>query len=318
MTASPLVCAAALASGLVVAPVPLLAQDDGAVGACTTAVADPAFCRTVAQGVEALVPAIVLAAAGGNPVPGSASTLGMRLTSMPRWTLGGRTTLAWGSAPDLVERGGTNTLNLLPLAFALDGSVGVLPGWNPLPTVGGMGSLDLLVGGSVIPLIASDGYSGIGGWSWAAGARVGLLRESFTLPGISVSGMYRQVHGLSLGDEELDRTDSYIDTDLGVLSARAAATKAILLLNLTGGVGYDIVYGDIEFGYASGPRLTAEDARMERVTFFGGVSYTLMVLHFVLEGGWQEAPPLIEGIVEGDDYSPDSTFYATGSLRISI
>lgn len=311
----------ALAAGLLFLVTPLGAQQDGPMAACTELVADAAFCRTVAQGAEALLPALVLAAESGNPVPGTASTLGMRLTSMPRWTLGGRTTLAWGSAPDLVERGGGNTLNVLPLAFAIDVSIGVLPGWNPLPTIGGVGSLDLLFGGSVVPLISSDEYSGMGGWSWAAGARVGLLRESFTLPGVSVSAMYRQLRGVTLGDETLSATDSYIATNLGVLSARAVVTRAILLLNLTAGAGYDLAWGDIDFGYDSAlgaTRLTAEGARMERLTFFGGVSYTLMVLHFVLEGGWQEAPPAIDGTVEGDDYSTAGTFYATSVLRISI
>lgn len=310
-----------LAGAVATSAGPVAAQEDGPASACAGAVADAAFCRTVAQGIEALLPALVLAGGSGNPVPGTASTLGMRLTSMPRWTLGGRNTLVWASAPDVIERGRGATVNVLPLAFGIDGSVGILPGWNPVPTVGGVGSLDLLFGGSIVPLIGSDGYSGLGGWSWAAGARLGLLRESFTLPGVSLSGIYRQLRDTALGDEELITTDSYFRSDFGVLSARAAVSKAILLLNLTAGAGYDAVHGDIDFGYDSalgGTHLTAEGARMERLTFFGGVSYTLMVLHFVLEGGWQEAPPAVEGTVEGESWSPRGTFYASGVLRISI
>lgn len=313
--------AACLLTVVAGARAPLTAQEDGPAAACTSAVVDPAFCRTVAQGAEALLPALVMASAGGNPVPGTASTLGLRLTSMPRWTLGGRNTLVWGSAPDLVARGGGNTINVIPLTFAVDGSLGILPGWNPLPTVGGVASLDILFGGSLVPLIGSDAYSGTGGWSWAAGARVGLLRESFTLPGISLSAMYRQVRGVSLGDEAFSRTDSHIAADLGVFSARAAASKAILLVNLTAGVGYDVIYGDVDLGYDSGfgaVRLTADDARMQRLTVFADASYTLMVLNFVLGAGWQEAPPTIEGTVEGDAFSPSGTFYATAALRVSI
>lgn len=321
MTAgSAITMAVIAASVLATRPARIAAQEDGPVAACADAAGDAGFCRTVAQGAEAMLPALVIAASGGNPVPGTASTLGMRLTAAPRWTLGGRNTLAWPTAPDLVQRGGGNDLGILPFAFAIDGSVGLLQGWNPLPTVGGVGSLDLLFGASLVPLLASDEYGGTGGWSWAAGARAGLLRESFTLPGVSVSAMYRQLRGVSLGDDQLQSTDSYLRTDLGVISLRAAASKAILLLNVTAGIGYDVMYGDVELGYegtVAAVRLIAPDARMERVTVFGSVSYTLMVLNFVLGGGWQEAPPAIDGADAGE-YSPSGALYASAALRLSI
>jgi hypothetical protein len=307
-----------LAAGLLHAA-PLAAQD-GPESACAAALADAAFCRTVAQGAEALLPALVIAAEGGNPVPGTASTLGMRLTSMPRWTVGGRLTLAQGTAPDLGERGGDNPVQVIPAAFSVDGSVGVLPGWSPLPTVGGVGSVDLLFGATVVPLLSSDGYGGSGGWGFAAGARAGLLRESFTLPGVSVSAMYRVQRDIRLGDDELGTTDSYIRGDLGVISVRAAASKSIFLLNLTAGVGWDRMQGDIELGYASfaGPiRLTAEDARIDRVTIFGEMSYTLMVLNFVLSAGWQQGPEELEDGV-GTGYEAEGAPYASAVLRLSV
>jgi hypothetical protein len=36
--------------------------------------------------------------------------------------------------------------------------------------------------------------------AWALGARVGILRESFTAPGVSVSAMYRSIGSFSYGD----------------------------------------------------------------------------------------------------------------------
>ena len=314
--------ACAMFAAVAVLAAPAVAQD-GPVSACGEVAIDGGFCRTVALGAEALLPAMVLAAEGGNPVPGTASTLGMRLTSMPRWTLGGRLTVARARAPGVVDRGADagNTTTVTPLSFAVDGSVGLLPGWSPLPTVGGVGSLDLLFGGGVAPLLASDDYGGSGGWSFAAGARVGILRESFTLPGISASVMYRQVRDIKLGDDELDESDSYVRSDLAVWSGRAVASKAILLLTLTGGVGYDIMTGDVEMGYASiaGPvRVTADDARMERFTAFGEVSYTLMVLNFVLGGGVQAGPDMSEDFPYVTDFDGDGAWFASGSLRVSI
>ncbi|HEX6588831.1 MAG TPA: hypothetical protein VF039_07410 [Longimicrobiales bacterium] len=310
-------CGALLA---LAAAAPLSAQD-GVAAACASEPMDPAFCRAVALGAEALIPAVVVAAEGGNPVPGTASTLGMRLTSMPRWSVAGRLTLAWASAPDLVERGGGDVLQVTPAVFAIDGTVGVLEGFSPLPTVGGVASLDLLWGAALVPLLVSDELGGSGGWSWAAGARVGLLRESFTLPGVSVSAMFRQVRDIGFGDDELETTDAYIRSDVNVVSVRAAATKSILLLNVTGGVGWDRISGDVELGYeslAGFARATAPDVVMERVTVFGEVSYTLMVLSFVLGGGWQEGPQLDEGALAGDEYDAPGTGYASAALRLAI
>ena len=297
------------------------AQEDGPVRACEAASpGDAAFCRTVAQAAEALVPTVVAAASGGNPVPGTASTLGMRLTSAPRWSLGFRTTAIRSSAPDVLERGGTRTLNVMPGALALDGSVGILTGWNPLPTVGGVLSLDALFGVALLPLFAGDDYGGSGGWSWNAGARLGVLRESFTLPGASLSAVYRQVRSLRLGDEELATADSWMRGDVSAIGLRATVSKSIVLLNLTGGIGYDYIYGDLELGYDSGfgaTRVPADDVTMERLIAFGSVSYTLMVLHFVIGGGWQEAPPAIQGADTGD-WAPTGAFFGSFALRVSI
>ena len=305
----------ALAS-LALASAPLAAQDEIA-DVCDGA-SDATYCRRVALGAETLLPVMVLAAQGGNPVPGTASTLGMRLTSMPRWSMAGRLTLAQGTGPDLVERGPEHTVQVTPAAFAVDASVGVLAGWSPLPTVGGVGSLDLLLSGTVVPLLDSNEYGGSGGWSWAAGARVGVLRESFTLPGVSVSGMYRQLRDIRLGDDELGTSDSYLRTDLSVLSARAAASKAILLFTVTGGVGWDRMTGDVELGYGTltGPvRLTAEDASMDRLTAFGELSFTLMVMNFVIGAGAQSAADVDESIT---DFDSSAAWFASAAMRLSI
>ena len=79
------------------------------------------------------------------------------------------------------------------------------------------------------------------------------------------------------------------------------------------------MYGDVDFGddAVTGPvRRTAEDASMDRVTIFGEVSYTLMVLNFVLSGGVQSA-------ADGDDFGgvdfdPERAMFVSGSLRLSI
>ena len=138
---------------------------------------------------------------------------------------------------------------------------------------------------------------------------------------MSVSAVYRQLRETDLGDDDLQRADSYIRSELGVFSGRAVASKAVLLLNLTGGVGYDYIFGDVAFGYAGvgGPaHVVDEDASMERVTVFGELSYTLMVLNFVVAGGWQSGPDPIEDGVGGDDYDGGGTPYASVAMRLAI
>jgi hypothetical protein len=77
------------------------------------------------------------------------------------------------------EKGIARTINL-------DAAVGILSGWSIAPTIGGFASLDLI--GSVGHLMMPDEFSEAGK-SWAVGARVGILRESFTAPGVSVTGI---------------------------------------------------------------------------------------------------------------------------------
>ncbi|HSL69069.1 MAG TPA: hypothetical protein VK864_02450, partial [Longimicrobiales bacterium] len=47
------------------------------------------FCNLVVEAIEIAQPHIGLALTGGNPVPGANSTLGMRVGSVPRISIGG-------------------------------------------------------------------------------------------------------------------------------------------------------------------------------------------------------------------------------------
>src|SRR5690606_1943946 len=90
-----------------------------------------------------------------------------------------------------------------------------------------------------IPLPDGEGFSGSVN-SWSGGLRLGILRESFTAPGVSLSGMYRQVGGVEYGDPEFSQEDAYFKIDdMEVWSARAAVSKRLLALGLTAGAGYD-------------------------------------------------------------------------------
>ncbi len=288
-----------------------LAQD-GPAAACDDVGTDLGYCRTVALGAEQLLPMLVLAVEGGNPVPGTASTLGMRLATMPRWSLGGRFTVASGTAPDLVNREGTNSRELMPFVLAVDGSVGVLPGWNPASTVGGVGSLDVLYGAAIVPFVASDDLGAFGGWSWGAGARVGLLRESFTLPGVTVSVARHGAGDVQLGDRGAG-DQIQVDLDPGITSVRALIGKDLLALGILVGVGWDRYAGDatLQVAGASGP-VTVSGFEATRRLYFGGASVNLLLLQLSTELGWAGGfDPLAARHPDG--YDPTG-----GSLFLSI
>src|SRR5687767_11780950 len=50
------------------------------------------YCNLVAEAIGIAQPRVGLALAGGNPVPGASSTLGMRLGAIPRISVAGRVT----------------------------------------------------------------------------------------------------------------------------------------------------------------------------------------------------------------------------------
>jgi hypothetical protein len=278
------------------------------------------LCFRVAEAVEVLQPRVGISFSGGNPVPGTASTLGMRLGTMPRISIGARFSAA------AVEIGGIERLTdageqsfAIP-SFNVDGSVGLFSGVSLGPTIGGFGSIDLLASFGHVPLPEGEGFAGSVN-SWAAGARVGFLRESFTAPGLSLSGMYRSVGGVEYGDPELEGEQSHFEIeDLGIWSARAAVSKRLLGFGLTGGVGYDWYSGGASLRIADGSgnafELSDDAIESSRMTLFGNASLTLLILHLVGEIGWQNggdanAAPQLDRIEKAG-------FYGGLSLRLSL
>jgi hypothetical protein len=123
--------------------------------------------------------------------------------------------------------------------------------------------------------------------------RIGILRESFTAPGISVSGMYRKI-----GD--FDHAGSPQIADLPVMrfqgnevvSLRATIGKRILMLGATAGIGYDRQHSrPTLFPPESLPPSPPQrrDVESSATTIFGNLSWTMLILHIVGEAGVQRA-----------------------------
>lgn len=284
------------------------------------------FCNLVAQAFEIAQPAIGLAATGGNPVPGTASTLGMRIGSLPRFTIAFRATGVSADLPPVLDIGDEDEIDVFAPSLNVDGSIGVFSGFSPAPTVGGVGSIDAVASVGILPLPGDDGFDD-SPWTAAIGLRLGILRESFTLPGLSLTGMYRRIGGYTFGDPDLEADDAFFDFGTGIWSLRGAIGKRIFGFGITAGAGYDHYSSDIGFGFVNpstmGPaeiRIDFDDFDNDRFMLFGNVSWTLLILHLVGEVGWQQGADRVPGLFPPDiDFDAEGgRFFGSLALRISI
>ena len=133
-------------------------------------------------------PRVGLALWGGSPVPGTASTHGMRLGSVPRLSGSTRIVVLPMELPPLRDRTANEGVEVLMAGLSTQMSVGILQGLSPLPTVGGLLSLDAVVRGSWLLLPDDQGFDTGNVFAGSIGLRLGILRESFTLPALSLTG----------------------------------------------------------------------------------------------------------------------------------
>lgn len=321
------------------------------------------FCFTVAQALESAQPQVGILVAGGNPTIGTASAGGLRLGMIPRVNAALNLNVVLIELPDiLAESGGSagQTLHstIETPAPALSGtiSVGVFPGLNFAPTVGGVVSVDLLASASWLPLSAFE-VEGFGGetsnLAYGGGVKIGLLRESFMTPGVSLSVMYRGLGEVRYGDvcpgasagtsvleDESFQLESEIcagggdsgelTADLTDWSGRAMIGKRLAGLGLTAGVGYDRFSSDVGFGFRAPENTVAGAANRywrasdlsldnDRWSAFVDGSLTVLVATIAAEAGWLQGEDEIEGFPSGSDFDPaKGTFFGSLGVRIAL
>ena len=316
--------AALLAGALVGALLPdaAAAQDDDADAACRSLMSPTAVaeCRLAVGAARVVQPRLGAAIFGGNPVPGTASTLGMRLGSFPRTSLAFRLNIVPSEIPPLEDRSAAEGEGALLLGVAADAAVGLLTGFSPAPTVGGVLSVDLLARVGYVLLPGGPGFDDAGALGWALGARVGLLRESFTLPGVALTGTYGRITRTALGDPEGGTTDAFVEGAVTDLRAGLAATKRLGLVGLTGGVAWDRYASDVTAGFREfpgGPQLQVTgDAVSGRWSAYANAAWTLLIFQASLELGWQESP-VPDGIPTGVALDPTGWF-GGAAFRVSL
>jgi hypothetical protein len=334
------------------------AYAQGGIAAQCAAPGVPEECYVVAQAVESAQPQLGILIAGGNPTLGTASGGGLRLGVLPRVSASANLNVVFIRLPEILAEqvGGTaqrlNEVAGIP-APALSGTVtvGVFPGFSAIPTIGGIGSLDLIGTATWLPLssASSEGFeSGAAAASYGAGVRIGVMRESFVTPGISVSVIRRSLGDVGYGDicpgSELrtgngptltasrclgEGDPGEFGADLTDWSTRAAIGKRLLGLGLTAGVGYDRFSSDVRYGFRAPEntpvtqpnayRLTGLDLDANRWSAFLDASFTLLVATVGAEAGWLQGADAIEGFPETSDFDPGKgTFFGSVGVRVSL
>ncbi len=157
--------------------------------------------------------------------------------------------------------------------------------------------------------------------AFSIGARVGLLRESFTLPGVSVSVARRFLGEVALGDAASGEA-AEVRVDPGVTSVRATVGKNVLGAEVLAGVGWDDHGGDVTFGVRDGlgavVRGSAPVEGTRRSWFVGGSMSFGIVLSLSLEAGLAEGFDPFAAYA-GAAFDPSgSSFFGSLGLRLTI
>jgi len=222
---------------------------------------------------------------GGAAIPGTSSALGRRFGATPRVAVAGRVGFVRfdrQSAGAWDGRGRSDS-GLSPV-FGASVGVGLFDGFSPAPTASGLLGVDLIGDVSTVRLPSGDGFES-SSLAWGYGVRIGLLRESFTLPGASVSIMRRSGASYVMEGER-----GSLDADVTTTSVRATVGKDLLGFGVHAGVGWDrtSTEGLIRVDGAGGPpvELPFEDEQRDNTVFFGGIARTFLVTTLGADVGW--------------------------------
>jgi len=276
-------------------PVPELAAQTGTVGAATACALGGSDelgqrCIEGALAAEALLTGFGRLAAAGGALPASPSTVGWRVDGVPRMVFEAGGAFVSVRHPELQGagvQGGIAERRSLLRSARLTATAGIFDGFFLAPTVGGVGSLD---GVLTARLLAPPGGAGFDGSTSAlgAGVRLGIFRESFSLPGITLTGTHHWIGTVRYGSLPDDR--AAITLEPRVSSLRLEAGKDMMAFGATGGVGWDQARARARISAtdAQGATGTSGSTRLEetRTHFFLGMNYTWLISQVSGELAW--------------------------------
>lgn len=277
--------------------------------ACTTSGGATSVCMDGAVSGRAMLGAIGLASAGGNAVPGSATTLGSRVGGGPRISPFLSIGRSGGSTPASTTDGLGSSVTSVRGGVA----VGVFDGLRLMPTVGGFLSVDLIATGSV-ELLPEGVASSERARTFGAGIRVGILREGFSVPGISVSVAQRYSQEAV---QARSPAAASVIVDPKTTSIRATIGKDAGGVEVLAGFGWDGYSGDVSIPGALGSGSYSGAVDGSRTLYFAGASMTFsIVLSLSVEAGWAGGFDPVTGYAGAFDPAAGSAFGSVAARLI--
>jgi hypothetical protein len=224
--------------------------------------------------------------------------------------------------PDLVDPNGPPSRKATFLVPTLHTSVaaGVFEGFQLLPTVGGFLSLDLMGNASFLFLPSGEGFAHRV-TAYTLGARLGIVRESFTLPGVSVSISRRDVNLIQLNGSDAGAV-SAAWVDPTVTSLRATVGKDLLGVGLLAGMGRDWYGGSARIRVSEPGNGSFQGSvgqlHQARTLYFAGAAMNFLILQLSTELGWAGGFGPVVGY-QGAPFDPTAgTFFASVAARLTI
>lgn len=290
---------------------------DDQAALCAAAGGRPALCAAASVAARSLFGHVGLLGGLGSEVSGTASNLGRRIGGGPRLSFSVRFAAVDMGLPDPSDITGLGETNFVAAAVQTGVAVGLFDGLRLAPTVGGFLSLDVFGQTSLLFLPKSEGFGG-SVRSYTLGARVGVLREGFTVPGVSISVARRYVGEFDFGGRAIELT-----LDPAVTSVRAAISKDFFAVELMAGLGWDDYTGDATLRTSDltgfgGFSTSAGKLSESRFLYFGSAAMTFgLILSVSVEGGWAKGFDPVSGYA-GEHDPTKGTAFGSFSFRLTI
>jgi hypothetical protein len=279
------------------------------------------ICDAAVDGTRSFHPIAGLLVSGGNPVIGTANTLG----GLGRFTVTARANAADIVLPDPAYDGTPGEVPSREELYApvplVEGAAGIYQG---LPS--GLLSVDLLASAQLLPTNQIANLSvdkearriGDVALGFGYGVRVGIIRDVGPLPAVSLSVMRRNIPEVAYGD--LDQGDEFrYAVDLYATNLRLVASKQFAVLQLAGGFGWDRYTGDARIELSDQPGSTLEVGLKEsRTLAFLNAGLDLAAFSLIGEAGYQSGRDRELSTDFQDFDTTDGTFFAGLGLRVGF
>lgn len=259
-----------------------------------------------------MAPQLGAVVAGGNTTLGQGGTLG----GLGHFVISVRGNVLRGSLPQIDQYDpalpNDNSPRTIPVTDqvlgmpAVDAAIGLFGGL-PLPLTK-IGGVDLLLNAAYIPEYSGNGVSvklPAGSLKIGYGARVGILQEGLTTPGLGFSYVRRDLPRVDLAASSGIYRFDVTGLEVNTTSWRVTASKSLVAFGLAAGIGQDTYESSGQVAAAVGTIGTASpmlQQELTRTNYFVDVSFGLLLAKVVAEIG------MVQG---GDEIPTHNTFTGT-------